>query len=61
VAAWYTSLRREFLFTDSAFAPLLKETRFGLNRSDALVRREAVGDGVVFVGPCLGKGPGPSK
>jgi putative transposase len=32
------------------------ETRFGLNRPDALLRRQAAGSGIVFVGPRHGKG-----
>jgi putative transposase len=37
------------------------ETRFGLNRPDALLRRTPMGSGLLFVGPRCGRGPARSK
>jgi hypothetical protein len=37
------------------------ETRFGLRRPGVLLRREARGAGVIFVGQCAGRGPVEAK
>jgi len=51
-----TSLARVYFVGRPRFVRRM-ETRFGLNRPDALLRRERVGTSIVFVGPRPGRGP----
>ena len=50
-----TSLARVYLVGGPRFVRRMA-TRFGLNRPDALLRRQAASAGIVFVGPRHGKG-----